>query len=78
MPMPYMVECRQIPGPGRIHVLTECHATLVSALDAMADHQHRGWDSVRLTAVPAILTVPSAGNPVAVGAQQIVLPFGES
>jgi hypothetical protein len=62
----YRVTCRQWPSPRRTHALSASHPTLASALEALLDHQQRGWDSVSLEAglsAPAQLLNPQLEMP---------------
>ena len=53
--MPYRVQCYR-QGPQAICGFSEWHRDLASAVEAFADHQQRGWNSVAL--VPQYVPKP--------------------
>jgi hypothetical protein len=75
MPMPFSLECRKESAGGHHHRLIEWHTCLASAIEGMLDHQQRGWDSVRLTAMTEICASARGRRLVAVRGQQMALPF---
>lgn len=74
MKMPYRLTCLRPLPAGGWRGLSEHHATLDVAVDAMLDHQQRRWTQITLTP----LVGDQAIMPVATVEQQRALPLNEN